>query len=134
MDLIEGHGPALEYALLTMTHYQLRDVGGALSWGALLHFVQNLPRTSALSRELVPQTETEQWADGRNVAALLADIFDLLNAFRSEVAVKGTPRRAKRCRPYPRPWAKGRERRVGRGAIPVSKFEDWWNGKRRKGA
>jgi hypothetical protein len=134
VDLIEDHGPALEYDLLTMTHYQLRDVGGALSWGALLHFVQNLPRTSALSRELVPQTETEQWAEGSNVAALLADIFDLLNAFRNEAAVKGTRHSARKSKPYPRPWLKPKKRHIGRGAIPVADFEAWWDGKRRKEA
>ena len=136
MGLIEEHGAALEYDLLTMTHYQLRDVGGALSWGALLHFVQKLPRTSALSRELVPTTEEERWADGSNVSALLADIFDLLNAFRNEAAVKGTKHSAKRSKPYPRPWLKPRTRHIGKGAIPISKFEEWWASKgaeRRRG-
>ena len=84
MDLIEDHGAALEYDLLTLTHYQLRDVGRALSWGALLHFVEHVPRTSALSRELVPRTESEAWAEGDATAAILADLFDLLAMMRAE--------------------------------------------------
>lgn len=128
MDLIEVHGAALEYDLLTLTHYQLRDVGRALSWGALLHFVEHVPRTSALSRELVPRTDTESWADGEATAAILADIFDLLAMMRAESAVKGTKHAPRKAKPYPRPWAKAKgERHVGSDPIPISEFESWWS-------
>lgn len=126
--IIEEHGPALEYDLLTKTCYQLRDVGGALPWGALLHFVQYLPRDSALSRELYPTTDEERWADGTITAALLADIFDQLAMLRAEHAAKGSGRRPKEPKPYPRPWVKRKnERHVGADPIPISEFEDWWN-------
>lgn len=128
MDLMEVHGAALEYDLLTLTHYQLRDVGRALSWGALLHFVEHVPRTSALSRELVPRTDTEAWVDGDATAVILADIFDLLSALRSEHAVKGTGRSPRKPKPYPRPWAQQKgERHVGSDPIPISDFESWWS-------
>jgi hypothetical protein len=126
VEVIDSHGPALEYDLLTMTHYQLRDVGGALPWGALRHFLQYLPRDSALSRELVPVTESERWASGDATASVLADLYDLLSVFRSEAAVKGTTHHARRPRPYPRPWLKPRVRHVGSKPIPVTEFERWW--------
>lgn len=128
MDVIDRHGAALEYDLLTMTRYQLRDVGGALPWGALLHFVHYLPRDSALSREITPTSETERWMAGDATATMLADLYDLVAVMRSESAVKGTTHRAKRPRPYPRPWRKPKVRHVGSRPIPVSDFETWWRG------
>lgn len=112
---------------MTNTRYTLQDVGGALSWGALLHFVQFAPRTSALSRELNPVTDEERWAEGHATAALLADIYDLLNQLNENLVARGGNRRATHVKPYPRPWAKGKgERRIGRDPIPVADFEAWW--------
>lgn len=135
MQLIEEHGAALEYDLLTMTNYQLRDVGGALPWGALRHFVTHLPRTSALSLELVPLSEMERWARGDFTANILADIFDAITHGFAAVMAKGTGHAAKRVRPYPRPWNKPKVRHVGKGAIPIRDFERWWasHGKRHRG-
>ena len=131
MDLIEAHGPALEYDLLTLTHYQLKDVGGALPWGALLHFVMHLPRTSALSRELVPRTDLERWADGEMTATIMADIFDAIAQGFASITAAIARRSAKRIKPYPRPWLKPKVTHVGSGAIPVSDFERWWGSGRR---
>lgn len=114
-----------------MTGHNLQDVGGALPWGALLHFILNVPRTSALSRELNPTTDEERWASGHATAALLADIYDLLNQLNTNLCSQG--RRAPHVKPYPRPWIHKGEKRIGRGAIPISDFEDWWTGNR-KGA
>lgn len=111
-----------------MTHFQLRDVGGALPWGALLNFVLHLPRTSALSRELLPLTETEKWADGTLVAPILADLVDVVNAAAAVLAAKGTGRSPRRPKPYRRPWATGGETNIGSDAIPIADFEAWWNG------
>lgn len=127
MRLIDEHGAALEYDLLTMTRYQLRDVGGALPWGALLHFVSHLPRTSALSQEVSPLTETERWARGDYTAAILADLFDIVAHGFAAVLAKGTGRSARRVKPYPRPWSKPKTRHVGKGAIPIKNFERWWD-------
>lgn len=105
----------------------MHDVGGALPWGAFLHFVQYVPRTSALSRELNPTTDDERWAEGRATAAILADTYDLLNQLNENLIARGANRRATHVKPYPRPWAKGHgERRFGRDPIPVSEFEAWW--------
>jgi len=130
-QLIEEHGAALEHDLLTMTGYQLRDVGGALSWGALLHFVQFLPRTSALSRELVPPSDAERWTDGTVVAALVADLIDTVNAMGVALMAKGSGRSPSWPRPYPRPWAKDEGTRYGSDPIPVEDFDAWWDSKKK---
>lgn len=111
-----------------MTHYQLADVGGALSWGALLHFVSYLPRTSALSQELAPPSDSERWARGEATAAILADIFDAVRALDADVMARGTRRRPRQPKPYPRPWAKGQgERRIGKDPKPIADFDKWWD-------
>ena len=128
------HGAALDYDLLTKTRYQLSDVGGALSWGTLRHFVQYLPRDSALSREIVPLTDAERWTNGDATASILADLFDLVAQLRAEMAVKGSGKKPKHMKPYPRPGVtpKG-TRHMGKDPIPVSEFEDWWESKKRQG-
>lgn len=136
MQLIEGHESALEYDLLTLTHYQLRDVGGALPWGALLHFVTHLPRTSALKEELFPVTEEERWQRGDYVSNILADIFDAITHGFAALAAKGTGHAPRKVKPYPRPWSKPKTRHIGKGAIPIKDFERWWSShdKRNRGS
>ena len=126
VQLIDEHGAALEYDLLTMTRYQLRDVGGTLPWGALLHFVSHLPRTSALSQEIRPISEEERWARGDYTAAILADLFDVVVSGFIAIGNRGS-RRKPHAKPYPRPWMKPQTRHVGKGAIPIKDFERWWN-------
>lgn len=130
---MEEHGSALDYDLITLAGMTLADVGGALPWSALLHFVEHIPRTSALSRELEPTTEAEQWANGAATAAILADIYDLVNQLNNNMISRGTGRRARPIKPYSRPWKseKGAQR-IGSGAIPISSFEQWWNRPRRE--
>lgn len=130
-QLIGEHGSALDYDLLTLTGYTLSDIGGALPWGALLHFVQHLPRDSALSRELEPTSDAERWANGAATAAILADLYDLISQFNNNMAARGTGRRARAAKPYPRPWerAKRGQRRIGSDAVSIAEFERWWNEK-----
>lgn len=112
---------------MTTTRYTLQDVGGALSWGALSHFVQYLPRESALSREIRPLSDEELWAKGNATAAILADIYDALNQLNTNVCNHWAGKSASRVMPYSRPWAKDTGQRVlGSDPVPVSEFEDWW--------
>lgn len=130
--IIEEHGAALDYDLLTKTNYQLRDVGGALSWGALLHFVQFLPRDSALRQDAAPTTDAERWTRGDATATILADLFDLVAQLRAEVAVKGSDHKPKRPRPYPRPGVTPKDtKHIGKDPIPVREFDGWWDSKSR---
>lgn len=111
---------------MTRTRFTLDDLGGALTWRALLHFVLNLPRDSALSRELRPREEVEAWSDGTVVAPLLADIYDAISWLTYDT-VKVAGARPRKPRPYPRPWAKRAvERHVGSDPIPVTEFDAWW--------
>lgn len=127
---MEEHGAALDYDLLTKTCYQLRDVGGALPWGALLHFVQFLPRDSALKSDMAPATDAERWTRGDATATILADLYDLLSQFRAEMAVKGSERKPRRPKPYPRPGVRpAGTQHLGKDPIPVSEFEGWWASK-----
>lgn len=125
--LIHEHGPALDYDLITMTRYNLGDVGGALPWAALRHFVDHLPRTSALSRELVPLSDEERWIAGDMTAPILADIYDAIAQVGANLVAKGTGRQPRTVKPYPRPWEGRGERRIGSDPIPVSEFESWWD-------
>lgn len=125
--IIRDHGSALDYDLMTMTRWTLADVGGALPWGALRHFVMYLPRTSATSREIRPTTDEELWANGNVTAAILADIYDAIHQLNNNMCAKGTGHHPRSVKPYRRPWMKQAERRLGNGAIPVSEFEEWWD-------
>ena len=126
VTIIGEHGGALDFDLLTMTRYSLDDVGGELPWLRLLHFVQHLPASSALIREIEP--EQAMWSDGRRTADVLADIFDLLQSFQVTYISANSKRKAKRPKPYPRPWLKPKVRKFGSGAIPIKDFDAWWEG------
>ena len=129
------HGAELDYDLMTRTRFTLDDLGGALSWRALLHFAANLEPTSRLVRAMHPEIEDmAPWLDGTMVAPLVADLIDCTNYGRWEYAVsltkkgKSKPREPKA---WPRPWRKAGkgEKKIGRDPIPISEFEDWWESK-----
>lgn len=131
--MIELHGGALEYDLVTLTGYTLDDIGGALPWRALSHFIAGLGPGSRLYRAAHPEeAEMEPWLDGSMAAALLADMYDLLNAFRWQFESSQTKRKTKRPRPYQRPWMGDEARgikRIGSGAVPLAAFDEWWDGR-----
>ena len=126
-QLIEAHGAAIDYDLMTLTRYQLCDLGGALSYGALRHFLQYLPRTSAFSREIQPPSEAELWAEGNATAALLADLIDAVNSVGASLMAKGSGRKPRAVKPYPRPWETKGTQHIGKDPIPVSEFDAWWD-------
>lgn len=103
---------AVDYDLMTLTGWTVDDVGEVLSWRHLSHFVSNLPFGSAVMREVTG--EASQWLTGTKSAALLADIFDLLNEFRYEHALSKIPKdKQKPQKPdaYPRPSMSVKEKR-----------------------
>ncbi|MBW3077687.1 hypothetical protein [Bifidobacterium simiiventris] len=63
---------------------------------------------------------------------LLADLIDAVNMLRWENAAmnrrKGQPKPPP-PKPVPRPGVKQKGQRIGRGAIPVSRFDEWWRSK-----
>ena len=118
--LLKYHDRALEYDLMTRTGRTLSEYMdmGAAGKVALISFVKYLPPDSALNRDMNPKDEYGVWYETVKTNAILADIFDLLAKVNSK---KG------RAKPYPRPVKK---QTVGKGAIPISEFWDWWNKER----
>ena len=90
---------------------------GAAGKVALISFIENLPIDSALGQELNPKDEYGIWHKTLKTNAILADIYDVL--------VKVNTKKGRTPVPNPRP----KERKtIGRDAIPISEFWDWWNG------
>lgn len=119
-QLLDEHGEAIAFDLITLG-LRLDWLGTeALSWWDLLVVVKHLGRTSALAASLVG--EAAQWGATEH---LLAATLDALNAANWQRAGKKT---APRPKPIPRPGAKSADRRFGKDPIPISEFDDWWEG------
>ena len=109
--------------------YTMDDVGARLPWRALLSLAAHPAPGSSLMAELHP--EEAPWLDGRNVAPLLADVFDALRQLTHAYARCNSRRGARvpEPRPYPRPWAKpagdGPWRRYGSGALDPAALDAW---------
>lgn len=88
---------------------------GAAGIAALISFTENLPIDSALYKAMNPKDEFVAWTETAKTNAILADIFD---AYVSVHTKKG-----RQPTLYPRPK---QNRAIGKGAIPVSEFWDWW--------
>ena len=119
---------------MTLAGLTLDDIGGALPWRALSHFVAHLPRSSALSRELRPTDEADLWLDGTMVAPLLADLIDGVKALTYVTALAGRLKvrnKGEMLSPTPRPWGGGGHgrQRVGSDPVPASRFDSWWDSK-----
>lgn len=116
--IINEHGRALEYELMTRTGRTLEEYMGMGAAGlvALISFTENLPIDSALTRSINPKDEFSYWHTIAKTNSILADIYD---AFASVHSKKG-----RKPKPYPRPKD---TKSIGKGAIPISEFWDWWN-------
>lgn len=125
------HSEAVNYDLLTLTGHELKDVGASLSWEALAAFLHNEATGSALIREVDP--EYHLWSTSLKTNGILADIYDKLAQIESILVAIGTGQKSKPIKPYPRPGMeeeKGSTRRIGRGAMPAAKLEEWFRKKR----
>lgn len=105
---VSEHREAIDFDLLTKTGKALNEVGRGLSWASLNAFVKNTPPDGALMRELNP--ELYQWATIAKTNALLADIYDLLAWINANLCAKGSGKRAKPPKPYPRPQKKDKKK------------------------
>lgn len=128
---IDANGGALEYDLMCRARATLADIGGRVPWSALRSFVANLGPDSALF--LAQNPEDGVFYQPWQAQFVLADVFDALMGWATGWAAsnrkKGSPR-PKPPKPYPRPGAKetGRGERIGREAIPIKDFDEWWEG------
>ena len=98
----------------TLTEYINMGAAGKV---ALLSFINHLPPDSELRAEMEPQDEFGEWYTTKKTNMILADLFD--------VFVQSKTKKGRKAKEYPRPKQK---KRIGRGAIPISEFWDWWNG------
>lgn len=132
--IVERHGDALEYDLMTGTGRTLSEYEamGAAGTVALCSYIKHLQPTSATWRAVHPEDELPAWTERRQTNTMLADIYDAVAKLIAVTAVHGTGKRAKRTDPYPRPNSKKR-RHIGAKPIAASKFAAWWDSKK-KGA
>lgn len=92
---------------------------GAAGMVALLSFVNYAPPDAASRKELDPDAvEVADWYTTRQTNIILADLWDALVAINTK--------KGRKAKEYPRPR---KRKRIGSGAIPISEFWDWWNGK-----
>lgn len=133
---------------MTRTGLTLDDLGGRLSWAALLHFVHRLPPDSALYGELYgtpsgagadmsPRDVMERsaFASQANTNNILASIYDAMRDLTWLFECANTPKKRSRPRripPYPRPGVRDPDkgvRVIGRDPIRVADFDAWWDSK-----
>lgn len=106
----------------TLAEYVELGGGGRM---ALVAFLRYLPVESATYRALNPLSEIPAWGMRLQSNALLADVIDTVNgaAYTVACAVAGS-KRVKKPKPYPRPGSA--KKTIGGGAIPLRKFNEWW--------
>ena len=119
VQTINEYDRPLEYDLMTRTGRTLSEYidMGAAGMVALLSFINYLPMDSQLRQAMEPQDEVGEWSTVKKTNIILADLFD--------VFVAANTRRGHKAKQYPRPKQK---RKIGRDAVPISEFWDWWNG------
>lgn len=126
---MRDHESALDYDLMTRTGRTLDEYMdmGAAGIVALVHFIAHLDVDSALMRDM-DTTDVAEWGSNLKTNVLLADVFDAIAMFNHNFATAHSKHKPQKPKPYPRPWAK-EEDKIGKGAIPISQFWEWWSSK-----
>lgn len=117
---------ALQYDLLTRG-LSLDNLGTeAFSWYDLMAMVRHLQTNpaSALATEL----HGPSWSVEAQLLAVAADTLAMANWQRAGRRSAPKPKR------IPRPWEKAATTALGKAAIPISKFNDWWDSHKAKKA
>lgn len=109
----------MQYDLMTRTGRTLSEYMdmGAAGKAALISFIRYLTPDTATYRDMHPRDEYGEWYTTMKTNAILADIFDAFIAVNTK--------KGRQSKPYPRPKKK---QTIGRDAIPISEFWDWWYG------
>ena len=95
---------------------------------ALSHLAANLPSDSATRLKESGYEGIDEWSARFKTNVLLADLYDALAAFVHVYVKSKSKKKQKPPKPYPRPWVEEKgKKRIGRGAIPIKDFWNWWN-------
>ena len=81
-------------------------------------------------REMRP--DLAQWSTTAKTNALLADIYDVLSAINANLCAKGTGKKPKRPKPYPRPGKNKTTRHIGT-ALPIEELKRRIFGNKKEG-
>lgn len=115
---------ALQYDLLVrgLTLEALGSV--AFTWYDLLVFAKHVQAepSSALAKEL----HGPAWSVEGQLLATVADHLAFANWQRAGRKSAPKPKR------IPRPWEKPKSTSLGKGAIPIAQFADWWDSRKSK--
>lgn len=107
------------------------EIPETIGWDAALVYVRHLARDtrSATFRALNP--ELAEFASAWRQSAILADIYDAIQAFNWSFVYAHTKKGAvppQKPKPYPRPGADDGLQHIGKDAIPISDFDQWYYG------
>lgn len=103
--LMDEHRGAFEYDWRTRFRLPLSAVGRSMPWGEAWRLTQILAGDSS---SLVASTLAGWPHPFSQTDRILADLFDLQHRSKAR----------KRPDPYPRPWAEGNRKRLGRSSLP----------------
>ena len=101
----------------------------AIGWDCVLVFARHLDSQSAVYRAQHP--EEADFASPLKRAAILADIFDAIRGLEYTFVLAHLKKGAApppEPRKYPRPGVDDGVQRIGKDAIPISDFEEWYYG------
>ena len=124
------HRKAIERDFFVETGHELREIGRTLSWSTLDAFLSHIRPDSALAKELDPKMSS--WATCTKTNMILASIYDLLAVINSNLCAKGTGKKPKKPKPYPRPWIEEKKPEVthiGKDALPPDELRKWFEEK-----
>lgn len=100
------------------------EYGHLIGWHNVSDFARHLDQASNTWR--AQHQDEANYASGLHTNAALADIYDLLAALAVSFS-RAHGGRPKAPKPYPRPWVDDKdEKHIGRDAIPVADFDDWY--------
>lgn len=111
---------------MSILHCRLSHIPDTYGWDGLYILITNAPENSALNRALNP--DLYSFGTSLKQSAILSDLFNAIAMFRYEFASANSPKRKpKKPQLYPTPWTENKDSEIiGKGAIPVSQFDDWY--------
>lgn len=132
MKFVLEHRKAIERDFFVETGHELREVGRTLAWSTLDAFLTHIRPDSALAKEL--DLKMSNWTTRAKTNAILASIYDLLAVVNANLCAKGTGKKPRKPKPYPRPWIEDKKQEpevthFGKGPLPPDELRAWFKSK-----